>query len=149
VGDGLARIYADGQKKFTKAHDKPSVKNLHEWRKQVKYLWYQILLLRKLWPKQLKRFADQIEKLVDYLSDDHDLAILRERVLKDSKQAGDGHEHEALMALIDKRRAELQTQASFLGQRIYAEDTKAINERFHDYWKAWRSEQKTNPVAAR
>ena len=85
----------------------------------------------------------------NFLSDDHDLAILRELVLKDSKQATDGHEHETLMALIDKRRAELQTQASFLGQRIYAEQTKAFNERFHDYWKAWRSEQKTNPVAAR
>ena len=149
VGDGLEHIYAEGRKKFTKASATPSVKALHEWRKQVKYLWYQILLLRKLWPKQLKKFADQIEKLVDYLSDDHDLAILRERVLKDSKHSTDGHEHEALMALIDKRRAELQTQASFLGQRIYAEETGAFNQRFHDYWKAWRSEQKTNPVAAR
>ena len=34
-------------------------------------------------------------------------------------------------------------------RRIYVEETKAFNERFHDYWKAWRSEQKTNPVAAR
>ena len=148
VGDGLERIYEQGRTGFRKAYAGESVEAFHEWRKQAKYLWYQIRLLRKLWPRQLKRFADQIEKLVEYLSDDHDLAILRAQVLEDSTQSEGGHEHEALLALIDKRRAELQTQACFLGQRIYAEKTRLFIQRYHEYWKAWQSEQKTNPLAA-
>ena len=114
----------------------------------MKYLWYQVSLLRELWPKPLKKFADQVERLVDYLSDDHDLAMLRERVLNQSNESTNHHEHEALLALIDKRRAELQTQALFLGERIYAEKADVFKSRFHEYWRAWRSEQKTNPMAA-
>ena len=147
VSKGLSRIYAQGRTGYNKAYEKRSTKAFHEWRKQAKYLWYQMVLLDNLWPKQLKRFADQIKKLVDYLSDDHDLAILRKRVLKEPLQ--EGHEQETLVALIDKRRAELQTEACFLGERIYAEKPKAFNQRFHEYWQAWRSEQNTNPIAAR
>ena len=100
-------------------------------------LWCHVSLLQQLWPKELKRLAKRIERLVDFLSDDHDLAILRERVLEAAKAVKDDtHEFEALMALIDKRRAELQTKAVFLGARIYAEKPKAFRIRFETYWRA-------------
>ncbi len=148
VGEGLTRIYARGRAGFEKAYAKPSVKAFHEWRKDVKYLWYHVRLLRKLWPKPLKGFAKQIEDLVDHLSDDHDLAMLRKRLLEDSDNSRDRHEDEALMALIDKRRAELQLEARFLGERIYAEKPDVFQSRFHEYWRAWRAEQKIDPLAA-
>jgi CHAD domain-containing protein len=149
VGEGLMGIYARGQAGLEQARARQSVGALHEWRKEVKYLWYHVTLLRKLWPKELKRFAKQIETLAEFLSDDHDLAILRERVLEVAKDAKDDHhECEALMALIDKRRAELQIKACFLGERIYAEKPKAFRSRFQEYWRAWRDEEKTDPLAA-
>jgi len=123
----------------------------HEWRNDVKYFWYQIELLRKLWPGHLKDLAGEIKDLVDYLSDDHDLALLRKRALseaKNEKNEKDGHAYEALLALIDKRRAELETQACFLGQRIYAETPSAFSSRVHEYWRARRAEEKNNPIAA-
>jgi CHAD domain-containing protein len=149
VGPGLSRIYARGRAGFRKAQAEQSVESLHEWRKDAKYFWYHIGLLRPLWSKPLKGFARQIEELVGHLSDDHDLAILRERLLAQSSDLNGDHEAEALMALIDKRRAELQTQAWILGDRIYAERPKAFQARLHEYWQAWQTEQKTNPLAAR
>src|ERR1043166_414 len=148
VGSGLTQIYSRGRSLFENAYAKQSVRSFHEWRKDVKYFWYQLELLRELWPKELKRFAKQVEKLVDYLSDDHDLAMLRERVLATSKQSKGQHTDEALLALIDKRRAELETEARFLGERIYAEKSGAFKHRFHGYWRAWRAEQEVNPMAA-
>lgn len=149
VSSGLTRIYSRGRAGFDDSYAKQTVRAFHEWRKEVKYLWYHLELLRELWPKELKRFAKQAEKLVDYLSDDHDLAMLRERVLEASGESKGEHEDEALMALIDKRRAELQTEARFLGERIYAEKGDAFQNRFHEYWKTWRSEQQVNPIGAR
>jgi CHAD domain-containing protein len=108
IGPGLTRIYARGRSGFKKAHRVRTVESLHEWRKDVKYSWYQVELLRPLWSKPLKGFARQIKQLVDHLSDDHDLAILREQLLAQSSDIERGHEAEALMALIDKRRVELQ-----------------------------------------
>jgi len=54
----------------------------------------------------------------NFLSDDHDLAMFPDRVLEASKQSEEPHAGEALLALIDKRRDELQTEARFLGERI-------------------------------
>ena len=146
---GLTRIYARGREEFRKAQADRTVESLHEWRKDAKYLWYHLTLLRPLWSKPLKGLARQIEKLVDRLSDDHDLAILRERVLAQAVNLNGSHENEALMALIDKRRLELQTEAWLLGERIYAEKPKAFRGRFHEYWQAWQSELTTNSIAAR
>ncbi|HJZ82063.1 MAG TPA: CHAD domain-containing protein [Pyrinomonadaceae bacterium] len=148
VGKGLTRSYSAGRKGFDRAYARQTVRAFHEWRKDAKYLWYHIELLRELWPGQLKKFSKQIKRLVGYLSDDHDLALLRKRALAESEQEQDGHEYEALLALIDKRRAELQTQACFLGQRLYAESAAAYRSRFKEYWRAWRAEDKTNPIAA-
>jgi len=148
VSPGLRRTYKNGRDGFEKAESKPSVRAFHQWRKEAKYLAYNIQLLRPMWAGQLKDFGGEIKTLVDYLSDDHDLALLRKRALKESKAADDGHEYEALLALIDKRRAELETRARFLGQRIYAETPGAFRNRFHEYWRGWRDEEKTRAIAA-
>lgn len=144
VGDGLTQIYSTGRKRFHIAQSEASVKSLHEWRKEVKYLWYQVSLLQLVWKKPLKGFAKQIKELVDCLSDDHDLAILRKHVVADADHFADATEREALMALIDRRRAELESYAWILGRRIYAEKPKAFHARFHEYWRAWQSEQKSD-----
>ena len=148
IGPGLAQVYAKGRTAFHEAQSEPSVESLHEWRKEVKYLWYQVSLLRPVWSKPLKGFAKQIKQLVDCLSDNHDLAILRERVLADVDQFEDQTEPETLVALVDKRRAELESEAWILGKRIYAEKYKAFRARFEEYWRAWQSEQKRNPIDA-
>ena len=53
------------------------------------------------------------------------------------------------MALIDKRRAELQAEALILGDRVFAEKPKALQARLHEYWQAWQTEQKTISMAAK
>jgi CHAD domain-containing protein len=148
VGPGLKQIYSQGRAGFGKAYEKQSVRAFHEWRKDVKYFWYHLRFLRPLWPKELKRFAKQVERLVDLLSDDHDLALLRDRVLDASKHSPEAQVDELLLALIEKRRAELETKARYLGERIYAEKPDAFENRFHEYWKAWRAEQDVNPTVA-
>ena len=53
---------------------------------------------------------------------------------------------EALVALIDQRRNELQLMAKVLGTRIYAEKPRAFADRSETYWQAWRTEVKDNPI---
>jgi hypothetical protein len=45
---------------------------------------------------------------------------------------------DAVIVLIDHRRAQLQTQAIQLGERLYAESPKAFARRVRRYWKASR-----------
>src|SRR5205807_1138854 len=42
---GLRRVYRAGRKAFAAAREAPTVENLHEWRKQAKYLWHALEIL--------------------------------------------------------------------------------------------------------
>src|SRR6185503_5359115 len=113
---------------MARAQAEPCVETYHRWRKRVKDLWYQVRLLKVIWPATAKNLADELERLADFLSDDHDLAILRQRVLQQSPK--DRVQQDALVALIDQRRKELEVEANRLGERIYVERPKAFVDRF-------------------
>jgi CHAD domain-containing protein len=140
LGQGVKRVYKQGQQNFANAIEQPSVENFHEWRKDVKYLRYQIRIIKPIWSTMLERLGDELETLGEYLSDEHDLALLRQGVLEPAEPP-DGHmDIEALIALIDQRRGELQVEAKRLGDRVYAEKPRAFAGRLQVYWQAWRSD---------
>jgi CHAD domain-containing protein len=120
--DAYTRTYARGREAFERADRRPTVTNLHDWRKRVKDLWYQERLLADTWPGVMKAQAKEAKALSELLGDDHDLAVLAERV-QDAE----------LLELIARRRAELLDEARALGRRIYAEAPKAFARRARRY----------------
>jgi CHAD domain-containing protein len=139
AGKGIDRAYRRGRKTFAVAHADPSTENLHEWRKRVKDLWYHERLLTPAWPAVVGAQADEAHALSDLLGDDHDLAVLAERL---SEQAPT-EDTDAILELIDQRRAELLAHARALGRRVYAEKPKAFTRRIARYF---RSAEVADPV---
>ena len=137
LGKGLQRVYGHARKAMAAAHAKRSAENLHEWRKQTKYLWHQLQLLEPLWPGQVGELADEAHRLADYLGDDHDLAVLRAKVLERREVFPDPSSRGALLALIDRCRTELQDKAFVLGERLLAEKPREFSARFGRYWRDW------------
>lgn len=136
--DGLTRSYGEGRKAMRRAAKRPSDQRLHEWRKRAKDLWYQLRLLTPAGGETIRGQAKDAHALGDLLGDDHDLAVLHgtlQRVGADVPV--DLH---AVLALVDHRRAELQSHAFSLGERVYAESPKAFVGRIHRYWRARRAE---------
>jgi CHAD domain-containing protein len=142
---GLKRTYKRGRIRLAQVQDTPSIANLHEWRKRVKDLGYQIRLIKPIWPETLGNLADELERLADYLSEDHDLAILRQTVHQDPSE--DRTQREALVAMIDHSRAELEVEARRLGERIYMEHSSAFSHRFEVYWQTWCAETKAETMS--
>jgi CHAD domain-containing protein len=136
VGQGLRRSYARGRREFERAGDDPSDERLHEWRKRVKDLRYQQQLLRDAWPQVIGAQAKSAKALAELLGDDHDLALLAERV-----------ELDEVGALIARRRAELQAEAFRLGRRLYAESPKRFGARIGRYLRAAAREGRAELVA--
>jgi CHAD domain-containing protein len=126
---GVVRAYARGCDALAAVEKDRSVDRLHSWRKRVKDLWYHQRLLRDMWPAPMEALADESHRLSDLLGDDHDLAMLRARL---AESAATVHT-EAILALIDERRTELQEEALRLGRRIYAETPKAYGRRVARY----------------
>ena len=143
VAEGFMKTYKRGRKTFSKAYEKPSAENFHEWRKRVKYHWYHCRLLREIWPEMLKVQRKTANDLADLLGDDHDLAVLQETLQKEHQRLVhlrdcNAEDLDRIFALINEYRAGLQYQAQFLGERLYAERKKCIAKRFRSYWMSWR-----------
>ena len=119
--------------------------NLHELRKRVKDLWYQLRLIRDVDKHMLGNLADQAHDLSDHLGDDHDLALLREEAQRRREAFASPSHQRHLLEEIDQRRGELQFAAISLGERIYAEKPKRFTKRLKKRWEAWRER---TPIAA-
>jgi CHAD domain-containing protein len=145
IGPGIHRSYRRGRKRLRDVEEEASVTNLHELRKRVKDLWYQLRLIRDADPEMLGPLADHAHDLSDHLGDDHDLALLREQAQRRSAAFADPADQRHLVEEIDQRRGELQFAAVSLGERIYAEKPKRFTKRLEKRWGVWRERK---PVAA-
>jgi CHAD domain-containing protein len=107
----------------------------HEWRTRVKDLWYQERLLAPGCGHIVQGHVKEAHRLADLLGDDHDLKVLRQTLQDEPTPPVD---LDALIALIDHRRDELQTQALHLGPRIYHEAPKRFIRRMRSGWRSGR-----------
>jgi CHAD domain-containing protein len=140
IEPGLLRSCRRGRRAFRKAQDDPTTERLHDWRKRAKDYWYHLRLLTPIARGTMKGQAKDAHQLSDLLGDDHDLAVLRETLLK--AEPALPVDLDAVIGLLDHRRGQLQAEAMLLGERLYAEKPKAFRRRMHAYWKAWRAESK-------
>jgi CHAD domain-containing protein len=122
---GVRSTYRRARHALRRARKDRATEDLHEWRKQTKYLWHQLQLLTSLAPGPIGEQADDFHRLADYLGDEHDLAVLREQA------AG------SVKALIDRRREELQDKAFALGERLFADSAKKFAHGLQKQWSEW------------
>jgi CHAD domain-containing protein len=139
LGKGLQRVYSEGRKLLATAQRDPTAECLHEWRKQVKYLWNQVALLEPLGSGWINELADQLHTLSDYLGDDHDLAVLRERAAAHEHTFAKPELFATLVSAIERKRTGLQQKALVIGARIYHDKPADFAARFARDWRNWKS----------
>lgn len=137
---GLIKTYKRARKGLKTAYDEGTDEAFHEWRKRIKYHWYHMRLLRNVWPGLMKQRARLVHDLASLLGDDHDLAVMRQTVVRSPDEFGDKKTRQLLFGLIDRRMAELQAAARPLGEHVLAEKPKALARRLESHWRTWQSE---------
>ena len=138
---GVQRIYARGRRDFAGAYALPSDEAFHDWRKQVKYLWYHTQILENIWPSVMRAQAAELDQLGELLGRDHDLAVLRTTVLAEFPRAGATATLRALERRINEVRFQMQARARLLAERIYLERPREFSRRLGGYWRVWQAEQ--------
>jgi CHAD domain-containing protein len=138
LGAGIKRVYQRGHRGFDKARDTRNVHDLHEWRKRVKYLRYQMEALAPMYPTLIGSTAKSLDDLGELLGDDHDLAVLADTILEHPESCRDDRERWMLIALIHERRSNLQARAMGIGSALYVEAPEAFVDRIGAYWAAGR-----------
>jgi CHAD domain-containing protein len=136
---GLKRTYRRGRKAMTQAYEDDTVEAFHEWRKRAKYLGYHLGLLRPGWPKLLKEQEKAVKALQRLLGEDHDLAVLAERLNAlgnpESGSHGDSEAELALRAEMSRQSRLLRRRARGIGELVFAEQPKAFRQRVGTYWR--------------
>ena len=143
IGDGLGETYRRARDAFFEAQKDPQIEKLHEWRKQAKYLRYQLEILEPLWPERLEELAGEADTMGRLLGDDHDLTLLRQMLTSDPSQFGDRADVELLFALIEHRQTQLRRQATVLAERFFAEPSADFTRRLKGYWRTWRDQSRS------
>jgi len=140
LAGGLGKTYGRALRRMDEAFDEPSSETWHEWRKRVKYHRYHTDLLTEMWKAVLDEREEQLHDLTDLLGDDNDLSELREVLRNEPEWLDDEDSAVALVALIDRLRAEFQERTRPLARRVLAESADNLVARYRTYWEAWQAE---------
>jgi CHAD domain-containing protein len=125
----LRRTYKKTRKAAAIAGQQRTDATLHEWRKQLKYLVYELQLLQPLRPKYLGRRLLMARRLAELLGIDHDLAVLRQKVSLKAARAIPRAELSAFVAMLDRRRLAAQMKSYTVGRRLFAQTPRRLVHR--------------------
>lgn len=132
---GLTSSYRRAKRGMRRARRRPTDERLHEWRKGVKTLWYQIRLIEAAAPSMLTAFVAHLDDLAEALGDDHDLSVLVTQLESEPKRFGGKKPAKAAVRLARAQQDDLRHRAFRQGASLFAEPTSAFVARVVTYWE--------------
>lgn len=130
----VGKVHSDTIKRMKQAEKEGSNEAYHNWRKQVKYLMFQMMILKNAWPLFFEAYIDELNKLQKLLGSLHDLNILNNYVVEGDLLTLDKKQKEILLNYIYPRRASLKKQVHTIGKQLFAESSPAFSKRLLGIW---------------
>jgi hypothetical protein len=121
---GLRRIYRQGRRALAAARQRPTPAQLHEWRKQTKYLYLALDIVGAAAVRD-RGLARRVHDLSDVLGRVHDLHVLHTR-LADPRVPLQPHDRRAILAALDARMLAGRQRALRAGAVIYRRRPRAF-----------------------
>jgi CHAD domain-containing protein len=118
---GFVRVYRQCLKCMMAAMEEPGAAGLHEWRKKVKYMYYQMQILKPLLPDDFLVYESQLDKLSEYLGSDHDLEELECSLSGNKPAPGNIRKTMSAKRKITESRKEMQKALFELSDQIFDE----------------------------
>lgn len=132
---GMEQSYTAGRKALALAAAEPTSENLHNWRKRVKDLYYQLGFFESFWSNTTREFSEDLGHLADLLGEEHDLAVLRHTLELAPELAIEQDSSQFLFDLIAQRREALQAEIWILGVHLYKAKPEKFIMRITGKWR--------------
>lgn len=132
---GIGLTFENGRRAMRRAERHPTDDHMHDWRKTVKHLWYDVRLLENSAPSMLGPLVNVLDGLAEALGDHNDLAVLAHLLENDPTKFGEPHDVTVVAAIAREQQAELARRALRLGATVYAERPNAFRRRLAEYWQ--------------
>ena len=137
---GIENMFRVARKGLKRSEADPTPENFHEWRKRTKVHWYLTRLLENLWPDLMQVQKNSLHGLDQILGDDHNLAVLQEKLGSDPDFNVGGLNLKPLHHWIETHQRELRETAVAEGKRIYGDKPGRAVRRIEHLWELWRAE---------
>jgi CHAD domain-containing protein len=146
LADATTRSYKRARKVMLDARENREGERFHDWRKQVKTLWYALRLLegRGL---PLGRHVADFKRLQTWLGDDHNLVVLGQQLQKTTSPTVSARERAHLFTLIERRQHTLRRQALTLGAKLLADSPKEFAQRLRKMSDTTRASRRAAAAA--
>ena len=129
-------MYRQGIKYLEASQKDQDMHMLHDMRKRMKYLWYQIEILKPIYPGLLKAFASSLESISEKLGNYHDLAVLSE-FLSENGSGLENTVRDTLREACEFKKTAMLPEIFRQAEAIYTEEPDALIQRLEGYWKIY------------
>jgi CHAD domain-containing protein len=135
IAEQLTRSFRRARKGIPSAWPEATAEQLHELRKRVVSLRYQITLADPLWPRYGRMWTGEAQRLRDRLGRHQDLLVLAHLTAPQQPLA---RWRARLAPVIAHRQAEHVDAARRFSARLFVDKPKAFRERLTALWRACR-----------
>jgi CHAD domain-containing protein len=129
-------VYKRGRRLAVAVEADATTEALHAWRRHAQRYWHVLEMFEVVNPARLAPIIGDARRLSDLLGEDHDLAMLAERLR--SPRGRPQTRDVVLLRAIDERRARLGRRASKVGSKVYADRARDVERRLQTDWERWR-----------
>lgn len=136
---GIKQVYRQNREAFATVCDEPTPENYHEWRKQAKYLWYHLRILKVLGGGAMKPLIDEAQQISDLLGDDHDLHVLKTTLLVDADLFGGKANLRGIVKLLGEREREIRKKVRPLARHLHKEKPSEFAFGIGEHWTSRRA----------
>jgi CHAD domain-containing protein len=130
---GIRVTYGRGRKAMARARKRQRAADFHEWRKQVKALWYQLRLIGGCSPA-IRKDAAVLHRVETWLGDDHNVVVLCAELSKDASFC----DLEGLRRAADRYQCDLRRKAIASTTPMYGRTPGKYLRRVERAWNAWQ-----------
>lgn len=138
LGRGFRETYRRARRDLKLAERGADVETFHDWRKQVKYHFMHLCLLRDISPSMLDGQRKLANDLGETLGDHHDVAVFETMIENESERFAGLDGLSTLRDGLRERREALEKEALTLGRQLFGERARSLRQRVETYWTAWR-----------
>jgi CHAD domain-containing protein len=137
IAAGIDVTYRRGRKALARVRTHPRADDFHEWRKQMKALWYALRLVEAC-ALGIRRDVSLLHTAERWLGDEHNAVVLCAQLSKDASLC----DIEALRHAASRFQCELRQNAIARASRLYSRTPEQYLAHVKHAWKAWCRSQR-------
>lgn len=137
LSPGIELVRREGRKAMTLAQKSQDAADFHEWRKQIKALWYALRLIEQT-GQRVHRDVSALHQAETWLGDDHNVVVLCAELSKDASVCGGALQLDRVRLAGDRYQCSVRKRALKITKRIYAQASRKYMRGIKRAWKTWR-----------